>query len=111
MGQPFAWGVSDCGTAACDVFERLHRVDPMRPVRGRYSTREEALALIAAAGGWQAFVTDLCERAGLRPGTGAAGELGVTAESCVICAVPGVWLGKSVRGLTTVYRVEASWCV
>jgi len=111
MGRPFAWGDCDCGTAACDVFAALHGVDPMAPIRGTYATEAEARALIASAGGWQAFVAGLCARAGLRPGTGAAGELGVTADSCVIGAAPGVWLGKGRWGMVTVRDVEASWCV
>jgi len=74
---PFVWGSSDCCTCACDVFRRLHGVDPMAPLRGRYATQEQAHAAIRARGGWRRMFAALTARAGLSEGRGEAGELGL----------------------------------
>ncbi|WP_397544909.1 DUF6950 family protein [Roseicitreum antarcticum] len=42
MRGPFVWGASDCCTSASDVFQALHGVDPMAPLRGQYTTEAGA---------------------------------------------------------------------
>ena len=60
---PIVWGSSDCCTRACDVFAALHGVDPMAPLRGRYSSAAEALHMIRARGGWLRMCNDLADAA------------------------------------------------
>jgi len=68
---PFVWGEGDCCTSACDAFRRLYGIDPMAPLRGRYSSEAEAMALIRAWGGWRRMTARLAALAGLLPGTEA----------------------------------------
>lgn len=56
--RPFSWsGGHDCCTFAADVVLALTGRDFAEPFRGRYSTRAEAVALVAARGGLEAVVT------------------------------------------------------
>ena len=104
--SPFEWGVSDCCTSACDVFQRLHGVDPMAPLRGRYSSRDEALALIRARGGWRRMFAALADVAELSGGEGAEGEIAlVKAEAGFTLAVGtgnNWWAIKMDSGFKTV---------
>ena len=45
-GKQFQWGQWDCALAVCDAIHALTGVDPGLPYRGKYSTEEEARALI-----------------------------------------------------------------
>lgn len=114
MARPWRWGEADCCTAACDVFARLHGVDPMAPLRGRYGDRQGAFRLIKGLGGWVPMATSLAASAGLRAGRGEAGEIGVAAlpdggHALVVCVAPGSWAGKTLCGLATVAQVERCW--
>ena len=111
MDRPWQWGEADCCTSACDVFLRLHGVDPMAHLRGTYHTKTAALRLIAKFGGFQAMAHALAERAGLVPTEPRPGALGATSESLVICARPCVWLGKTEHGLGTVMPPEVMYYV
>jgi hypothetical protein len=55
---PFAWGAHDCATFPAGWVERATGLDPLEGVSGTYGNREEAEAVIAAAGGlltlWEA---------------------------------------------------------
>ena len=115
MDRPWQWGVADCCTAACDVFARLHGIDPMAPLRGRYSTRLGAGRLIARHGGWQAMGDALAARSGLvvmeegRPGDLGLIDAGGGTLALGICTAPGVWAGKSESGMATVYGARRAW--
>lgn len=110
---PFVWGSGDCCTSACDVFARLHGVDPMGPLRGRYSTRAGALALIRDWGGWRRMTARLAGIAGLGPGRGAAGELGLIrlrdGFALAVGLGDGQWAGRIDGGFQTVDSVVRSW--
>jgi hypothetical protein len=103
---PFEWGVSDCCTSACDVFARLHGIDPMAPLRGRYASQAQAHDLIRARGGWRRMFTRLTGAAGLVAGRGDAGELGLirSAEGFTlgIGTGGGLWAVKMDGGFQTV---------
>lgn len=45
-GRTFEWGRWDCALAVCDAIRALTGVDPGAPYRGKYSTEEEARAII-----------------------------------------------------------------
>ena len=68
MNQPFEWGAQDCGLFAADAILEMTGEDLAAGLRGRYSTAQEAIDLIAAetAGGGLAELAEmLTERAGL----------------------------------------------
>jgi hypothetical protein len=114
---PIVWGARDCCTSPCDVWLALGLPDAMAPLRGRYSSRDEAVALIRSMGGWRRMTADLARQAGLRPGTGAAGEIGlVRAPECTgtgyalaLSLGPYLWAVKTADGYRTVSDVVASW--
>jgi hypothetical protein len=111
MDRPWQWGAADCCTAACDVFLRLHGIDPMEPLRGRYSSRLGALRLIAQEGGFLAMGDRLAARAGLVECEGAAGDIGVIRDATGVLAL-GIrtesgWVGKTERGLATAQMMRA----
>jgi hypothetical protein len=108
MDAPWEWGTNDCCASACEVFRRLHGIDPMADMRGTYATEREALRIIAGFGGFTALIETFAAQAGLRPSGAVAGALGVHGHSLVICARPGVWLGKTLHGITTVSSAEAA---
>ena len=112
MARPWEWGAADCCTAACDVFMRLHDIDPMEPLRGRYDTRLGAMRLIAQEGGMIAMATRLAGCAGLQPGSAAAGEIGVIVTQGQLALGIGLgcaWVGKSKTGMATVPECVRSW--
>jgi len=112
MDRPWRWGAADCCTAACDVFLRVHGVDPMEPLRGRYSTRLGAMRHIAQEGGFLAMGNRLADRAGLvRVDDARPGDIGVIRDgsgvlALGICTEAG-WVGKSERGLASAQMVRA----
>lgn len=53
---PFAWSQNDCCSFAGDAVLLMTGCDPMRSLRGRYTTERGALRLIKAAGGLQPLV-------------------------------------------------------
>jgi hypothetical protein len=114
---PLEWGVRDCCTCPCDALVAMGGPDAMAPLRGRYSTGPEAVALIRSLGGWRRMTAWLADQAGLRAGVGAAGEIGlVRAPECTgtgyalaLCLTPGRWAVKAGTGYTTVPRAVVSW--
>jgi len=110
---PFAWGRGDCCTSACDVFARLHGTDPMAPLRGRYASETEARVLIRSWGGWRRMTARLADMAGLRPGTGAPGELGLVrlagGFALAVGLGDGFWAGRIDGGFQTVETLERCW--
>lgn len=110
---PLVWGRADCCTCACDVFARLHGVDPMAPLRGLYSTEAGALALIRSWGGWRRMTARLAAMAGLRGGAGAVGELGLVRQpsgyTLAICVGRNQWAGRIDGGFETTGSVVVSW--
>jgi hypothetical protein len=111
MEAPWEWGYNDCCASACEVFRRLYGIDPMAHLRGTYSTERDALRIIRSHGGFSEMASILAIRSGLRPCADAIGAIGVYDKSLVICARPGVWLGKTVHGMTTVRSTEAAYHV
>ncbi|BBU58493.1 DUF6950 family protein [Mameliella alba] len=119
FARPFAWGAVDCCLAASDAFRAVHGVDPMRGIRGTYDSLRGALRVIRARGGFERMAQDQAAAAGLLPGLGAPGEIGLVAPEDVpltggglaFCGAPGVWWMKSETGLVSVGRVAASWRV
>lgn len=107
----WVWGVSDCSAAACDVFARLHGVDPLAPLRGRYRTAAAARA--AQGADWLAVCRALAGRAGLVEGAEVPGALGLIRHAeglaLAVCVRPGVWVAKTPGGLAEV-RAEAECC-
>lgn len=114
MDHPWRWGTHDCCASACTAFALVRGgLDPMLPLRGRYATAYEASELIEAWGGWQAMTEILAAMAGLRRCEGGAGAIGLhrglTMHSLVFGVGPGLWAGKSLRGMTMVNKVEMAW--
>lgn len=113
---PFVWGRSDCCTCACDAFAARHGVDPMKPLRGAYATRRQALAAIRRFGGWREMLDGLAAQAGLtvdNSGAWADGALGLATinghEALVFGAASGVWIGKVDHGFATVPSDMVEW--
>lgn len=111
MLRRWRWGEADCCTSACDVFQRLHGIDPMAPLRGAYSSRAEADALIQQNGGLEPLVALLTARAGLHEGVGGEGELGVGETRCLLIGVGHGWVAKTANGFCTMPRAVRSWRV
>lgn len=107
----WVWGVSDCSAAACDVFARLHGVDPLAPVRGSYASEAEARAV--QGDDWPEVCAGLAARAGLVEGPEASGSIGLIRHAAglalAVCIRPGLWAAKSMRGLAVV-RARAVRC-
>lgn len=112
MSRPWKWGEADCCTAACTVFAQLYGIDPAAEFRGRYATRAEAELLVHEAGGFARLLRAAARRHGLVPCGERIGALGVVAgEGLVVCAAPGLWLGKTECGFTTRHRARVGWHV
>jgi len=117
MDRPWEWGAADCCTAACDVFARLHGVDPMAPLRGLYGTKAEAQAMIAREGGLDALAARLAAFSGLRLSEGQAGDIGVSGPGvasggrCLMICTGRGWAAKSPAGFVIVPRAERAWGV
>lgn len=113
MAGPIVWGASDCCTAACDVFQRLHGVDPMAPLRGVYTTEAAALRLIRSRGGWLRMCRGLAVAALLAPGRGEAGELGLLCNGGRFTLAVGLgggwWAGRIEGGFATTQGMVESW--
>jgi len=113
MDHPWRWGTHDCCASACTAFAALRGVDPMAPLRGSYSTGWEASEMIEAWGGWEVMPGILAAMAGLRACEGGAGAIGLhwgaAGYSLVFGVGPGLWAGKSLRGISLVSAVERAW--
>jgi hypothetical protein len=115
MDHPWRWGTHDCCASACSAFAALRGVDPMAPLRGRYADVNGAARLIEEMGGWQEMAEDLASRAGLTRCESRPGVLGLATKgqllgfSLVFCVGPGLWAGKTVRGMTLLTEVERAW--
>jgi hypothetical protein len=103
-----------------DTFAGLFGIDPMGPVRGRYTAEIAAARAVRRAGGLDAFSASLFAAAGLvraNPQIGAIGigPTGVPSfggRAALICLEPGLWAGKSAKGATMIEMddVEAWTC-
>lgn len=112
MARPWRWGEADCCMSACDVFAELYGIDPAQEFRGRYSTRAEAEALIAAEGGFVRLLRKAARRHGLVPSVPREGALGIfPGEGLTICIKPGLWIGKTEFGFTTRSASRIGWHV
>lgn len=115
MGEPWRWGERDCCAAACEVFRRLHGIDPMGALRGGCGTREAADLVVAAHGGMTAMVARLTASAGLVPTDApVAGDLGLSAERpegkvLCICVGHDRWAAKTARGFAIIGAAERAW--
>lgn len=61
----FEWGKNDCVLFTADIVKAMTDVDMMEEWRGKYDDKESAHRLIAANGGFEAFVENVCENHGL----------------------------------------------
>lgn len=114
MDAPWEWGVADCCTSACDVFEALHGIDPMAELRGKYDSQLGAAKEIIKRGGFIKMCESLAFQAKLEQGEGKAGEIGVARlpdgnYALVIAIADNTWAGKTETGFVTVHEVERSW--
>lgn len=116
MLRPWAWGETDCCTAACDVFRAVHGVDPMAALRGRYSTARQARALVMDRGGMGVMAGEMAALQGLQPCGSEAGAIGWTDAAdwarwgaLVVCPEDGVWVGKSASGFVAGVPVKGAW--
>jgi hypothetical protein len=111
MSGDFIWSVADCCTSACDVFNRVHGVDPMAPLRGKYHDMRGAMEIIRGYGGFGLMADMLAGQANLRSSDAVPGAIGLFERSLVICVAPGRWAGKAKRGLVFVTKVDRAWYV
>ena len=118
MLQRWDWGTVDCCTSSSDVFRCFTGIDPMKQLRGKYSTAIGAYKIIGEWGGFLNMAEQLAEINGLKPGKGEAGEIGVSTEgvtdgpfkrALLICFEPGVWFGKTENGYAVLPNAERSW--
>ena len=111
MGVRWVWGVSDCSAAACDVFNRLHGIDPLRPIRGSYSTAIGARRIQGRD--WAAKCIWLAQRAGLRETDGNTGDLALVESERGLSLAIGIharqWAGKTAGGFATVQYPVIAW--
>lgn len=110
MRGPMIWGVSDCCTAAADVFHRLWGLHPMGPWRGAFRSRADAVAALRAAdAGLKAVCFDQAAMAGLtlcEEHSGAIGLVravpsapeGIDRVAAAICIRPGEWARRTSDG-------------
>lgn len=118
MSAHWQWGAADCCAAACDVFEALHGIDPLAPLRGTYNSAIGAARLIRTWGGFSAIADALAAGAGLGIGQGATGEIGLSVSGAargpeqralLVCIQPGAWAGKTETGYAIINTAERSW--
>lgn len=115
MDRPWDWGTADCCASACDVFQRLHGIDPMAPLRGRYKTKVEAEAMMAAYGGLDVLAARLAVASMLRDSDGREGDIGVSGPRvasggrCLMIHVGAGWAAKTSRGFAVLQRAERAW--
>ncbi len=55
--RPFEWGAHDCVLAAADAVQMMTGEDPAKAYRGLYSSKREAVVILAEHGGLAAMVT------------------------------------------------------
>ena len=108
MGRCWTWGEADCCTAACDVFQALHGVDPMASLRGVYRTKIGAQRAIVA------MAEALAREAGLGVGQGEAGDIALVRTESGLYALAvtlgeGACVAKSLNGGTILQGFERSW--
>lgn len=101
MSGPLEWGVSDCCTGSCRIFEHLHGVDPMRSVADQYRDKWGALKVIRQFGGWDRLADHLAEIEGLKPGRGERGEIGLVRR--------GLFRSAGGRGLVIDMGPSVGW--
>lgn len=114
--RPFSAGTFDCVLMACDWVKIVRKVDPAKPWRGRYSTRLEALRIIAKAGGLAAVVADGMARAGLAttddPLPGDVGVVTIEGETVMAIRTMIGWASIGPRGVIVGNGpVQAAWSV
>lgn len=110
MSGQIVWGTRDCCTGACDVFNALHGIDPMWPLRGLYDTKYGAYREITAWGGWLDMTTSLAALSGLTDGDGSFGEIGVTVQGAANLA-GGKALAISGGDLGWIIRTEMGYAL
>ena len=110
MSGEIVWGTRDCCTGACDIFQSLHGIDPMWPLRGLYETKYGAYREIKSRGGWLEMTTSLANTCGLVSGDGSFGEIGVTREGVANLA-GGRALAISGGDLGWIIRTEMGYAI
>jgi hypothetical protein len=100
----FAWGVADCGLLLADwVWCAQGGTDPAAAVRGTYSDQAGADAVLAAHGGFQAYVEALAAAAGCSaaasPQDGDFGVLDMPAGLTGGIMSNSSWVFRTPRGM------------
>lgn len=110
MLRPFEWSVCDCCTAACDVFERLHGIDPMAHLREQYGSKRGAIALIRESGGLLSIAQSISAHLGAVEGHATGGiALSEDHRSLMVCIELGLWAAKSETGFVLLSRAAKGW--
>jgi len=60
--QPFSWGFNDCAMFAANVVEAMTGIDYAAEFRNKYTTREEAQAMLDEHGGLCSIMDKLFDR-------------------------------------------------
>ncbi len=109
MSGAFRWGRNDDCTAACEVFRRLHGIDLLDGLR--WGTAMEAGRLMYRAGGLDAMASRRARALGLRPGTTAPGEIGISlsGKSLVVTLGQGFVIGKARDGMAIIEGARKTW--
>lgn len=120
MSPHWVWGTHDCCTAACDVFQQIWGVDPMAPLRGKYSSAFGAAKIIQEWGGMVNMTLSLAEIALLETSSGHPGAIGLSlpgmaagseGRCLMICIDKGSWAAKTEEGLAILPIAELCWGV
>lgn len=112
--RPFAWGVDDCCTFACDWAVIACGLDPAADWRGRCANARDAAGILRDGGGVLALARKGCSAAGLVQTTDALpGDVGVVlspnGEAMAIRTRVG-WAVKSERGVVVApFPLLAAW--
>ena len=109
MQRPFAWGVSDCCLAACNVWRDMGLPDPAAAYRGRYS--DEAGARAVMRGTVEDVAVREFSRLGwleIHPAEAEDFDAGVIGNSLAIY-FGGWWCAKSQDGMILKKRVRRAW--
>lgn len=114
LATPFEWGVHDCCLWAADCAQAVTGNDPAAALRGTYSTRDEAYAVIAGFGMLGDVATALLgpEVSVLLAQTGDIGLIEDDAgQEALAVYMGGPWLAAQPSGLVVVpsHQVTRVW--
>ena len=117
---PFVWGETDCMIVLGDWIKRIHNIDPVEDIRGKYDSAMSCQRLTGFFTDPVSVVGKFAEQASLEPrvGTAQRGDVGVLyhVSEGRMQPVGGLCLGKNwaikaPTGATTLvpFQVLAAW--